>query len=237
MQEPVKSIRKRNLNLWLSHEKTATRILLSVSLSLVILLLFVVFIFGQRTFDESAFKFIAPHITDGRTDIMNFISFLGKHSFLIPIIFTMILVALFMKKFWMAIRITLVLITSLLLMSLLKRLLHRPRPSDPLVEGITNFSFPSGHAFMAVAFYGLLVWMSAVYITKTTLQRLLIALFICIILSIAFSRVYLRVHYATDVIAGLSIGFIWLSFCLWVIDKREFKTKEAAINAGTQTVE
>ncbi len=121
----------------------------------------------------------------------------------------------------MAIRTATVLLSSLLLMSVLKRLIHRQRPPDPLVEGITNFSFPSGHTFMGVAFYGLLIWYASVYISNNWFRRTVIFFLLIVIAAIGFSRIYLRVHYATDVIAGICIGFVWLDFCLWFIDKKE----------------
>ena len=152
---------------------------------------------------------------------MRFISFLAKHTFLIPLIFLLITWFLIKKNKWMAIRTATVLLSSLLLMSILKRLIQRQRPPDPLVEGITNYSFPSGHAFMSVAFYGLLIWFASVYISNKWMRRLVIAFLLLVIAAIGFSRIYLRVHYATDVIAGICIGFVWLDFCLWFIDKKE----------------
>ncbi len=121
----------------------------------------------------------------------------------------------------MAIRTGAVLLSSLLVMSLLKRLIQRQRPPDPLVDGITNYSFPSGHAFMSVAFYGLLIWYATIYIHTKWLRGMLIFFLLFVIALIGFSRIYLRVHYATDVIAGICIGFVWLDFCLWFIDKKQ----------------
>ena len=121
----------------------------------------------------------------------------------------------------MAIRTASVLLSSLLVMSILKSLIKRQRPPDPLVHGITNYSFPSGHAFMSVAFYGLLVWYATIYIKNKWLQQMVIFFLFFIIAAIGFSRIYLRVHYATDVIAGICIGFVWLDFCLWFIDKKQ----------------
>lgn len=155
---------------------------------------------------------------------MLFISFLAKHTFLTPAIFLLIALFLVKKNKWMAIRTSTVLLSSLLLMSVLKRLIQRQRPPDPLIEGITNFSFPSGHAFMGVAFYGLLIWFASVYINTNWLRRSVMVFLLLIIAAIGFSRIYLRVHYATDVIAGICIGFVWLDFCLWFIDKKEAAT-------------
>lgn len=127
----------------------------------------------------------------------------------------------------MAIRTAAVLLSSLFVMTILKSLIHRHRPPDPLVDGITNYSFPSGHAFMSVAFYGLLIWYATIYIRMKWFRRMVIFFLLLVIAAIGFSRIYLRVHYATDVIAGIFIGFVWLDFCLWFIDKKEsiVKTK------------
>lgn len=121
----------------------------------------------------------------------------------------------------MAIKTAIVLVSSLLVMSLLKSLIQRHRPPNPLVEGITNYSFPSGHAFMGVVFYGLLIWYASIYIRTKWLQQIIIFFLLLVIAAIGFSRIYLRVHYATDVIAGICIGFVWLDFCLWLIDKKQ----------------
>ena len=213
--------KKTRLSLWLIPRRTAKKILLAVALLLIFFLVWVVFVYGRSSFDQNTFSFIAPHITEDRTSMMLFISFLGKHTFLTPAISLLITYFLVKKNKWMAIRTATVLLSSLLLMSLLKRLIQRQRPPDPLVEGITNFSFPSGHAFMGVAFYGLLIWLASEYISTNWLRRTVIALLLFIIAAIGFSRIYLRVHYATDVIAGICIGFVWLDFCLWFIDKKE----------------
>jgi undecaprenyl-diphosphatase len=221
MKELYSQNKKTKRPLWFLHQNTAKKILLAVALSLILLLVWVVFVYGRNSFDQNTFDFIAPHITESRTRIMRFISFLAKHTFLTPVIFLLIAFFLVKKNKWMAIRTGTVLVSSLLLMSLLKRLIHRERPPDPLVEGITNFSFPSGHTFMGVAFYGLLIWYASVYIKANWLRRTVIVFLLLIIAAIGFSRIYLRVHYATDVIAGICIGFVWLDFCLWFIDNRE----------------
>ncbi len=223
MKKIFKPVKNLLLPQWIAHGRMAKKILLIAALALIFLLIWVVFLYGRNSFDQNTFSFIAPHITEDRTRVMRFISFLAKHTFLTPAIFLLIAYFLIKKNKWMAIRTGTVLLSSLLLMSLLKRLIQRQRPPDPLVEGITNFSFPSGHAFMGVAFYGLLIWYASVYINNKWLRRMVIVLLLFIIAAIGFSRIYLRVHYATDVIAGVCIGFVWLDFCLWFIDKKEAK--------------
>ena len=126
----------------------------------------------------------------------------------------------------MAARAALVSLSSMLVMTLLKTCFHRHRPPGSLVEGITNYSFPSGHSFMSVAFYGLLIWLSVIYVKNNLLRLTIIAFLSLLILTIGFSRIYLRVHYATDVIAGFSLGLAWLIFCLWFVGIREFRSRQ-----------
>lgn len=224
MEETNLPRKKSTSFLWILHARTAKKVLLFTALFLVVFLVWVVFIYGRNFFDQNVFVWIKPYITESRTRLMLLISFFGKHTFLIPS--TLLLIGFFLikKDKWMAIRTSTVLLSSLLLMSLLKKLLQRQRPPEPLVEGITNFSFPSGHAFMGVAFYGLMIWFASVYVQDKWTRRVITFLLLLIISAIGFSRVYLRVHYATDVVAGICFGFIWLDFCLWFIDKKEAAT-------------
>ena len=126
----------------------------------------------------------------------------------------------------MAITVATISLTSVGLMSLLKSVIHRVRPSGGMVEGVTNFSFPSGHAFMSVAFYGILIYWAATSITNKWQKRIAVAFLILLILIIGFTRIYLRMHYATDVIAGFCMSTIWIILCFTVI--RYFKTRQKA---------
>jgi undecaprenyl-diphosphatase len=175
--------------------------------------------YSSNNFDQKIFDFIAPHISTSRTRFMQFISFWGNAYFLIPANLLLLFYFIYKKEKWWAIRAGVISLTSLGWMSLLKNLIHRHRPADPLVHGITNFSFPSGHAFMSVAFYGLLVIGAATCIKNKLQKPVTIIFFILLILTIGFSRIYLRVHYSTDVLAGFSLGTAWLILSLAVLDK------------------
>lgn len=98
---------------------------------------------------------------------------------------------------------------------LLKFLVHRARPhfNDPILS-LTSYSFPSGHTMMATVLYGVL---AAFLVSKTprwSWRVLIVAVAGCLILSVAFSRVYLGAHYLSDVLAALAEGLAWLSLCL-----------------------
>jgi membrane-associated phospholipid phosphatase len=198
---------------------------------LVLILLFciVVFAFATRMVfiekktdvDEAVFAFLKPYITPGRTSFMAFISFLGKHTLLIPLNFLLIGFFLYRKKKWLAIRIASLALSSLLLKFMLKLFFQRERPSIPVIEKVWGYSFPSGHALIGVVFYGLLIYVVWHEVKQKWLKTALISFFALLILFISFSRIYLRVHYASDVIAGLAVGIIWLVLSLRIMDRIE----------------
>jgi len=102
-------------------------------------------------------------------------------------------------------------------MLLLKQLFQRKRPLSPLLKAAKGLSFPSGHAIMAVTFYGLLIYILQHTITTEWLKWFLIIVVFVLIVLIGFSRIYLRVHYASDVAAGFIIGLLWLLLSLAVL--------------------
>ena len=103
----------------------------------------------------------------------------------------------------------------------LKRLFGRDRPENQLLEEATNFSFPSGHALMSVTFYGLIAYELWQRIKNPFLRWAMILVVIVWILLIGYSRIYLRRHYYSDVIAGYCIGFLWLVFAIWMLNRME----------------
>ncbi len=92
----------------------------------------------------------------------------------------------------------------------LKEIVQRPRPEGFRLIAETGYSFPSGHSMVAVAFYGFLIWLIIRY-EEDRLQRWIwsLALFFVVIM-IGISRVYLGVHYFSDVVAGYCVAAVWL---------------------------
>ena len=147
------------------------------------------------------------------------ITFLGKHSFLIPANLILIILFLIRKKYKTSLIIAFVSLSSLGLMTLLKNLFHRLRPGNPLItQGVSGYSFPSGHALMSVVFYGLLIWWIVKYRPHNFWWKLVIIFLVFLMFLIGFSRIYLRVHYTTDVLAGFCIGTCWLLVSVTLIN-------------------
>jgi undecaprenyl-diphosphatase len=81
---------------------------------------------------------------------------------------------------------------------------------------VTGYSFPSGHSMEAVAFYAVLSFLLWRHLTTSFGRGLLIAFSTCIIFAIGVSRIYLGVHYPSDVIGGYLASGFWLSVTIWI---------------------
>jgi len=181
-----------------------------------------VFLSDKREIDKAAFNFLGEHISDMNSNVMQFFTFLGTHTFLIPANIILISYFLFIRKHrWYSIKIPVVSISSVLLMYILKNFFQRPRPLSPLLKEAKGLSFPSGHALNSVAFYGLLIYLVWRNVKNAKLRWLLITGLCVIIFMIGLSRVYLRVHYISDVLAGYAVGFMWLILSIWLLKKME----------------
>lgn len=223
----------------------ATLTLLSIELIIILVLFtlsFFVFVYLARRifwqkkdeFDFAVFDFMKPLISELRTDTMEFFTFLGTHTFLIPMNFLLIGYFLFIKRHrWYSITVPVVSLGGVSLMFILKNLFGRPRPEDPLLRTVSGLSFPSGHALISVAFYGLLIYLVWHNISNKIVRWILILMLLVLILIIGLSRIYLRVHYASDVLAGFAMGIIWLVLSIWVVRRIErYTSKEIAPVVG-----
>jgi membrane-associated phospholipid phosphatase len=175
-----------------------------------------------KPLDLAVFDRLAPLANPRNNKFMLFITFLGKHQFLVPANLLLIFLFLAVSNYtWFSIRVAAIALSSLALMFLLKYLFKRKRPLSPLLKAARGLSFPSGHAIMAVTFFGLLIYIVQHTVSDSVLRIVLIICLVILILLIGFSRVYLRVHYASDVLAGFFIGTIWLFISLEVLYRLE----------------
>lgn len=145
------------------------------------------------------------------TTIMKTITKLSDTSYIILI--ALILTLLFLFKYKQrnvakVIPCNLIVIT--LLNQSLKTIFQRERPFGHNLIEISGFSFPSGHAMVSMAFYGLLIYVIYHLVKKKVLRNTLITINILIIILIGISRVYLGVHYISDIIVGYSVSIIYL---------------------------
>lgn len=111
-----------------------------------------------------------------------------------------------------------------------KHIIGRDRPSNPIIEA-DGFSFPSGHSTMAMIFFSILIYYFKNHIRNQIIKNSLISLCVLIILGVGFSRIYLGVHWFSDVIGGFSLGLFNLTLMVLVMEfiTTVFKEKVAKI--------
>ena len=106
---------------------------------------------------------------------------------------------------------------------LIKQIVRRVRPEHLMIIKETGFSFPSGHAMMTMCFFALAIHFVCRTIKNKPLKITLISLFSAVVLAIGFSRIYLGVHYLSDIIAGFLISYAIVVVCLIVYNTKMFK--------------
>jgi undecaprenyl-diphosphatase len=181
-----------------------------------------VFLKQKDELDTNIFNYLSNYVSAVNTSLMQSFSFLGAHHFLIPA--NLILVAYFLlirKERWYSIKVPAISLTSLILMSVLKQFFHRDRPLVPLLQAAQGLSFPSGHAMMSSTFYGLIIYLVWRNIQNKPVRWLITIALLLLIFFIGLSRIYLRVHYPTDVMAGFCLGLIWLVLSISILNKME----------------
>lgn len=155
-------------------------------------------------------------ISDFATPIAKFITNFGGAIFLI--IATIILFILIKnKKIGFSIISNLVIVT--ILNQLLKNILQRPRPNEFRIVEETGYSFPSGHSMASMAFYGYLIYLIYKYVKNKYLKWTLIVLLGILICTIGISRIYLGVHYTSDVLGGFLISISYLVIYISAVNK------------------
>lgn len=167
--------------------------------------------------DIIGYKFISTYlISDFVTPIAKFITNFGGAICLIGIAI-ILFIAIKNKKIGVAIISNLGIIT--ILNQLLKRILQRPRPEDFRIIDESGYSFPSGHSMISMAFYGLLIYLIYKNVNNKYLKWSLITVLVTLIISIGISRIYLGVHYTSDVVAGFLIAISYLIIYISMINK------------------
>ena len=164
--------------------------------------------------DSKIYNFISKHITDINTIIAKIFTFLGSTLF----ITILCIISIFVKKY----RFTIIPNTLIAVgvSQILKRVIGRTRPIGIALIEETGYSFPSGHSMVSFAFYGLIIYLIYKSKLNNKLKTALIILFMLIIFNIGLSRIYLGVHYTTDVIGGYMLGFITLTIFIELIYKK-----------------
>lgn len=167
--------------------------------------------------------------------IANFITSLGSYFVVRDLSIPVGLWLLYKRDWKRLIMFGLLMVVTVLIAPPLKELIARARPPLPLdsLYGSRD-SYPSGHTFLGTVFYTMLAYLTGVYARRTWLKIAGIGLSIAIILLIGFSRVYLEMHYLTDVFGGWTAGALLFFFFLFLKDI-SFSGRRQASGEATRT--
>lgn len=173
-------------------------------------------------FDNSAFSYLKRYSTPSVIVFFKNLTFLGSTYFLLSAYAILITYLFFIRRTTDAIDIAIIAVTSSLLLFGLKAYFARHRPPLPLFDALTNYSFPSGHALSGFIFYCVLIYLTWKSHWNKKWKYLLSVLLILLSVLIGISRIVLRYHYASDVLAGFSLGFAWVLLSIWLQRKIRF---------------
>ena len=169
--------------------------------------------------DDIVYKFIASHfISNSLTPIVKIITFFGSATWIV--IFTIILFVIIRNK-----RQNILLGTNLCIVTIinqiLKHIFKRSRPTEFRIIDESGYSFPSGHSMVSMAFYGYLIYLVYKNIKNKYLKWILIIVLSILIILIGISRIYLGVHYTSDVLGGYLLSVSYLVLFIHITNSME----------------
>ena len=168
--------------------------------------------------DIIGYNFVKTYlIKEQVTPVMKIVTFFGGATCLIGL--TIILFIIIKnKKIGLLIGINLVTIT--ILNQLFKFILQRPRPTKNRIINENGYSFPSGHSMISMAFYGFLIYLIYKYVKNKKLKYISITLISILIIFIGISRIYLGVHYTSDILAGFLFSISYLIIYILIANNK-----------------
>lgn len=178
---------------------------------------------------DNVFIWLVRYFASPELDrVMIVISELGYSYILGIIVLTVLLTLAYYRRRLVITGMLVCLGGAAFLIFLLKHLFERSRPELFRVVEASGCSFPSGHAMVSLCFYGLLAFLIARHIHRWRWRLAVGTLAVALVAAIGVSRVYLGVHYPTDVVAGYTAGAMWLAFCISLLMWREHERLEKA---------
>ena len=156
-------------------------------------------------FDDWVYGLVSQTITPPLTEFLKIITYAGNVFVIIGICVILLLIPKTRKKAGIPASVTVACAIGLSYM--FKHIFERQRPSVLRLIEVTGFSFPSAHAVLSSALYIMLIILICKYFKSILAKIVLVPFFSALIFVVAYSRVYLGVHYTTDIIGGWLVGF------------------------------
>ncbi|WP_257391765.1 phosphatase PAP2 family protein [Mesobacillus jeotgali] len=171
-------------------------------------------------FDQEIIHVVQGLEAERLTEIMKFFTYIGTIRFIVILTILVFLFLFYILKHRLEIIVLLsVVFCTPILNRLLKLYFHRARPDFNRLIEIGGYSFPSGHAMNAFSFYSILAFLIWRHV-PTTLGRISVIIFSSVmILAIGMSRVYLGVHYPSDILGGFLASGLWVTAVIWFFQR------------------
>ena len=169
------------------------------------------FVITQNTlvFDSVICGYIYSLRTAGLTAFFTTVTYLGNWQTITSLCLLFLLLP--QTRFRIGIPVSAAAVLASLIQKALKISFHRARPDLALhLISQGGYSFPSGHSFTVLIFYGMLIWLCRKHMKSKSAANVVTVLLACLIATIGFSRIYLGVHFPTDVLGGWSMGLCML---------------------------
>lgn len=166
-------------------------------------------------FDVTILEWLHTHNAPVGISIFQGISWMASPTVIAPIGLGVALLLIGQRR-WLAVTSWLAALggNGVLLVAL-KQIIRRPRPVYASAVQQSSFSFPSGHAMGSLVVYGMLAYFLVVFWAhRRSTQVAIISGTVALVIAIGISRLYLGVHYFSDVIAGYAAAMLWLSACV-----------------------
>ena len=160
--------------------------------------------------DERLFAFFSEIRSDFWMKILDVITFAGKWEIIVPVSFLIAFLWFRKKQYPEAFVLLFTMCANSAFIHFAKNFVERPRPPF-LYNYELTFSYPSGHAATAMAFYGILAYILTKRAPRAWVKIILPICAVAIIALVGYTRIYLGVHFASDVLGGFLVGLIWLS--------------------------
>jgi len=174
---------------------------------------------STQAFDDAVLRWFAAHRSPILDEIMLEITFLGTGTVVLMLVAITGMFLWLTRHKYSALLLLISTAGGILLNNLLKQGYSRPRPQIVTWgTAAVSSSFPSGHAMSAIVVYGTVAYLAARLQTRGVTRALTLTFAAIVILLICISRLYLGVHYPSDVLAGLIIGTAWAAFCMATLE-------------------
>ena len=181
---------------------------------------------GSNPLDAHVLDWMLDRRSDGLTDVIRAVTTLGGTLFLVPLTVVGVVLLSSIRRFWLAGYLATVVVGASLLSATAKLIVGRPRPpADVHLASVGPSAFPSGHATQAAATYLAVAIVVAVLVRSPVVRTVVWGTCGLIVVGVGVSRLYLGVHWFTDVVAGWLAGAAWALGAAWAFKPLAVRTR------------